>query len=231
MKRQPSGSRRAASTPVLGERRIPMQARAQETVDRILEAAAELLAETGIDSFNTNALAEHAGERVRSIYRYFPNKFAILAALWKKMIEEWDLLLLPALRQVADPKIDIMIGFHAMSRAYLRWIETRPGAWALRNTIRAVPELLEQEQSAEAWFVSHFAAALAQRGVNLPRRRLELICSILYRSINAVAHAEFIYHHRPRRSVMKEMDVLVNTYLTVYVPRSSPAGSRRDKGA
>ena len=48
---------------------------------QILETAAELVDEVGVVGFTTNLLAERAGIRVRTIYRYFPSKLGVLNAL------------------------------------------------------------------------------------------------------------------------------------------------------
>ena len=63
-------------------RRIaPRQARAQASVDAILEAAARILEADGEPGFNTNAVAERAGVGIGTLYRYFPDKQAILVTL------------------------------------------------------------------------------------------------------------------------------------------------------
>jgi AcrR family transcriptional regulator len=58
-----------------------MQQRAKETVDQIPDNAASLLQEVGVEEFNTNLIAERAGVAVRSVYRYYPNKLAVIVAL------------------------------------------------------------------------------------------------------------------------------------------------------
>jgi AcrR family transcriptional regulator len=50
-------------------------------VDFVLEAAAQVLETAGEAGFNTNAVAERAGVSIGTIYRYFPDKTAILRAL------------------------------------------------------------------------------------------------------------------------------------------------------
>lgn len=202
----------------INPRRQPTQARAKQTVDLIIETAAEMLEETSIESFNTNILAERAGVRVRSVYRYFPNKFAVLAAVWARMMSEWDDILAPGLAQVGDRHQDVMVGFRVMARAYIQWISERRGAWAMRSIIRAVPELLEQEKLSEEWFVSHFAAALRRRGVQASAARLRIISTVVFRTANSIVHTEFVLHHRPRPSVLREMGLLVQRYLSLYVP-------------
>ena len=49
-----------------------------------------VLDEVGVDGFNTNLLAERAGVRVRTVYRYFPNKGALLAAVNAEVVAEFQ---------------------------------------------------------------------------------------------------------------------------------------------
>jgi AcrR family transcriptional regulator len=65
----------------LKARKVPGQARSQETVSVILEASARILESDGTRGFNTNAIAAKAGVSVGSLYQYFPNKDAIVLAL------------------------------------------------------------------------------------------------------------------------------------------------------
>lgn len=59
------------------------------TVDAIVEAAARVLEEVGLDAYNTNAIAQRAGTSIGSLYQYFSGKDAITVALIKR---ESDLL-------------------------------------------------------------------------------------------------------------------------------------------
>jgi AcrR family transcriptional regulator len=69
-------------------RKVPGQARSQETVSVILEASARILESDGLRGFNTNAIAAKAGVSVGSLYQYFPNKDAIVLALIGSYEEE-----------------------------------------------------------------------------------------------------------------------------------------------
>jgi AcrR family transcriptional regulator len=62
-------------------RKQPRQARAQHTVNAIIEASARILEEQGHGGFTTNAVAELAGASIGTLYQYFPKKDALLGAL------------------------------------------------------------------------------------------------------------------------------------------------------
>lgn len=57
------------------------QERSRKTRQRILETAAELFLDQGYDQVSTNGVAAAAGISIGSLYRYFPDKQAVLAAL------------------------------------------------------------------------------------------------------------------------------------------------------
>ncbi len=63
------------------EKSKPRQERAKRTYEAILNSTAELLIEVGVERISTNLIAERAGITVPALYRYFPNKYAVLNAL------------------------------------------------------------------------------------------------------------------------------------------------------
>jgi AcrR family transcriptional regulator len=60
---------------------VPTQARSRERLRRVLDAADDVLANEGAGAFTTNRIAQAAGIPVGSVYRYFPDKEAIVEAL------------------------------------------------------------------------------------------------------------------------------------------------------
>ncbi len=72
----------------ISPRKVPRQARSQATVDAILDATAQVLVERGYAAASTNAVAERAGVSVGSLYQYFPNKDALIAALQDRHVRQ-----------------------------------------------------------------------------------------------------------------------------------------------
>lgn len=68
-------------------RKKPLQQRSQLMVETILDATARVLSKRGYEGTNTNVIAEMAGISVGSIYQYFPNKDALIAALHERMAQ------------------------------------------------------------------------------------------------------------------------------------------------
>lgn len=62
-------------------RKTPRQARSQALVEAILDAAARILVRDGREAANTNSIAREAGVSIGSLYQYYPNREAVLAAL------------------------------------------------------------------------------------------------------------------------------------------------------
>jgi AcrR family transcriptional regulator len=66
--------------------KTPTQRRAVATVERVLQATAQVLAERGYAKTTTNHIAVAAGVHVPSVYRYFDNKDALVAELWDRHV-------------------------------------------------------------------------------------------------------------------------------------------------
>ncbi|EJN02081.1 TetR family transcriptional regulator [Phyllobacterium sp. YR531] len=70
----------------ISSRKKPKQARSNDLVSAILQAAVQVLSQEGAQRFTTARVAEKAGVSVGSLYQYFPNKAAIL---FKLQSDEW----------------------------------------------------------------------------------------------------------------------------------------------
>jgi len=107
-------------------RRNPKQARAQDTVEIIFEATAQILRREGRGALNTNHIAESAGISVGTLYQYFPNKEAILVAMARRELEADHAAVMKAISEPADAEADrVRLAIRALIARFRRSREVR----------------------------------------------------------------------------------------------------------
>jgi AcrR family transcriptional regulator len=86
-------------------RRVPTQERSRARVRRLLDAAEHLLAAEGAEALTTTRVAEEAGVSVGSLYQYLPDKGAIVEALARRYLAEFERLMGELEREIPrDPE-------------------------------------------------------------------------------------------------------------------------------
>ncbi len=206
----------ANTQPVVLESRLqPKQRRAKRSVECILSAAAELLDEVGLDAFNTNLLAERAGIRVRTVYRYFPNKFAVLAELARRnttqVIEVVD-----GFAPLADADVPLAEGLNTLWSDYLDNLAQIPGMVAVRHACRVCPELEAIRDDFHSKLAKQFVDAMKKRGTQLPLAKLRLVAALFVETTSAILdYAETVGRKR-RLDLLQELRVMQIRYLTSY---------------
>ena len=66
--------------------KVPRQARAKETYERLLDAAQDILVEQGFEAVTSNTIVERVGMTPPAFYRYFPNKQAVFVELGQRLM-------------------------------------------------------------------------------------------------------------------------------------------------
>lgn len=194
----------------LRPRKIPRQARARATVETILDAAAALLKDVGVERLTTNAIAERAGINVAALYSYYPNKFAVLAALWDRMQERQrgvlrGLAATTSLAQTIDAGVD----------ATFKFVLREPGFVELADAVRTLPELRELSRQA------HSDAAVLLRDLLVKRRRpprsaadVETVAGVIVEASSAIlAYARRASAQR-RSPIVTELKRMLTAYLS-----------------
>src|SRR4051812_15381732 len=81
-------------------RNEPVQARSAARLSALLDAAAQIVDEIGYERLTTAMVAERAGASIGTVYRYFPDRIAVLQALAARNLER---VLENATNQVLEP--------------------------------------------------------------------------------------------------------------------------------
>lgn len=181
---------------------------------RILTASAELLEEVGVDGFNTNLLAKRAGLGVRAIYRYFPNKLAILVAL-SEDVRAAEQAWIGDLRN-ADPETDWRAVTHAAIEGYFQSASRHPGYAALRAAALATPELREMDRIANTQLESDLAAGLRGLGLKLEEAHLSALCRTVMESANRMLDIALMSPPQEAELLVRELKLMLVSLLQNY---------------
>jgi AcrR family transcriptional regulator len=102
------------------QRREPVQARSRQTVTRILDAAAAIIDEDGVDAATTRAIAQRAGVSYPSLYRFFADREEILDRLLEWHVADVDARAIAAeqtwdihsLTDLFDAELDLAVAYY-----------------------------------------------------------------------------------------------------------------------
>lgn len=87
-------------------RKSASQQRSKLMVETLLDSTARVLKQEGYDRASTNRIATVAGVSIGSLYQYFPNKEALVAALIERHIEEMMQLMRDVLAEAASHDLE-----------------------------------------------------------------------------------------------------------------------------
>ena len=203
--------------PDLAPRVRPVQKRAREAVDLILDTAGELLEQVGVDAFNTNLLADRAGVAVRSVYRYYPNKLAVIVALAERQASEWESSFNRYLAVISNPESDAIAAWEKLLGAYVVFLEGKRGRSAIRRAMQAIPELQEADRSNNDHLSRQIAGALRARGVTVGEQRLRIVGRLLLDTGDAAVDEALALEQRVPGAILDELKLMHRSYLARYL--------------
>ncbi|XES85962.1 TetR/AcrR family transcriptional regulator [Franconibacter pulveris] len=102
---------------MLKPRKTPLQARSTATVEALHTATIQVLTREGLSRCTTTRVARRAGMSVGSLYQYYPNRDALLAAVLEKHLDGIATAVEAVCRQQHGAKVTQMA--HALVTAFL----------------------------------------------------------------------------------------------------------------
>ncbi len=197
-------------------RRQPVQARSRERVEKILDAAVQLLAEDGYDAVKTNAIARRAGVSIGSVYQFFPNRFAIFNALAQRYREKIAESLATHLtvgpnrswEEALEDTIDILAemwrsdwAFHSVWLAIQNTAELRDSREQYRDVLLREP-------------LARFIRALLPRA---PDAEIAAIGRVMLESSNLLLDLSMRRGHAQDSRVIDELKFMLHSYLQAHI--------------
>lgn len=199
-----------------GQRMIPVQKRAKRTVESILETAAALVDEVGVVAFTTNLLAERANLRIRTIYRYFPNKLGILKALLLHLNSE-SAEQLKMFADLSDPETDWRELVDDWIQDLVEWTRERPGARFMMGWSHGIPELVAIQEEIDDEWAYNMARAMRARGVELPDKQLYAACRNFSETLDSLSTLAISRAHGCSAEMIEETRRMLVRYLEPYL--------------
>lgn len=149
----------------------PTQSRSSKRLDHLLDAAAAIVDEGEAERMTTAEVAERAGASIGTVYRYFPDRLAILAALRQratrrfrqKLAEELSIEHPADWKSLLDTVVDVYVemyrsepGFSVIGAGNRERVEdegdeSRPSIFAVRLA-REIAEGFDVENDADLQF-------------------------------------------------------------------------------
>ena len=196
-------------------RKSASQERSRATVQALLDATARVLTKEGYDRASTNRIAATAGVSVGSLYQYFPNKEALVAARVARHNREMLDLLREALKEVAS--LDLATAIAKLVRAAVDAHRVDPALHRVFD--EQVPRMgqLAKIEALQGETFQLVRSYLEERRDEISVRDLDSTTSILVTTVEALTHQFVIHrpgaHARDRDLFIDEVTRLVVGYL------------------
>ena len=147
-------------------RRTPVQHRSRERVERILRAAERLVVDGGVDALTTRGIATAARIPVASVYQYFADRDAIIAALIERHVVAMDRQLAGAVASLGTISVATLV--RATVGAYVAGYRRRPSYVILWFQGRVSPEIVAFVRGRSEDLAARFHAFAVAAGLVRP---------------------------------------------------------------
>lgn len=203
----------------LALRKKPKQARARATYEKILNATAILLDEVGLDGINTNLIAEKAGVNISAIYKYFPNKYAILSTLAIRLNDKQTDLTLDYMANL-DESISWQDMLSGMVDTMIEGTRHEKGLIALQSAMLATPGLKTIYRLSNEDVAGVFLKAFEKCGIKLPANKKKLIGNCVGEIVPAMLDYSVSKGKRFDSRVIEELKRMQIGYISTYLDES-----------
>lgn len=197
-------------------RRQPKQSRSQHRVDAILDAAERIFSEVGFKAATTNAIARRADTNIASLYQYFPNKEAILAAVVARYRAEYDALA----DGIFGPQNDNLSLSELVEHMSIATVDLHLRHGVVRPFFVGVGETASEfgpiEMEVYGGVLQRADRAMALRMPGLSESQRQLTLKVIMRTMQAVIALADVTEGANKQVVIDAVKTMVHAYLNSF---------------
>lgn len=189
-------------------RRTPVQARSRERVNSILKHAADIFNEAGVDGTSMSAIARKSDMSLASLYRYFPNKAAIVQAIAETHVARMEQELRDRLAETSiEDAVDVLIDL------YYDFYRNEPAYSAIWSGVESMPELRELDLKELYTNARDLDERLKQEFPDLPAERRWSASLLLPRSTGTMLRLAVTLPDDEAENLVEEIKSMARAYL------------------
>ncbi|WP_403024572.1 TetR/AcrR family transcriptional regulator [Salinibacterium sp. GXW1014] len=191
-------------------RNEPVQARSAARLTRLLDSAAEVIDEIGYERLTTAMVAERAGASIGTVYRYFPDRIAVLQSLSVRFLNDFIEEVSSALQ--AESVTSWQSAVDAVIDTAVRSFATKPGFRSIRfgDVIDVRPR--EEDRTHNAVVASVLAEVFSDR-FDVTGDDLSLRVEVAVQLVDSLLARAFAFDSAGDERIIAEGRSLVHSYL------------------
>ncbi|WP_203336758.1 TetR/AcrR family transcriptional regulator [Nocardioides limicola] len=197
---------------------VPQQARGRDKVARLLAAADRVMAAEGVEAITTVRIAAESGVSVGSLYRYLPNRDAIIESLARhyltlleQRMDEVGLELAGTSGDVVGLSIDAFADFY----------RDHPGFRALWFSRHLTEETREQDRAHKLAMAHRIRGLLVERGIGRHDESTLRFAQTIQLTADALIQEAFRMDPRGDAVLLAHLKTMVRSYLLEMAAESS----------
>ena len=213
--------------PLTLPRRFPTQKRSEQTVQRILDAAGELLAQIPLEFVTTSRIAKQAGLSIGALYRFYPDKQSIFDAVAVQHVKHFQTWLEIGVIQPLERDLKENLGGFNPSKflenvidTYIRYLDENPAFRALALGRLISPGTKERQASPVTGLPALLKSFMLER-LRIPNTpEVDLMLRVVSEAGERLI--AFAYEQKTREGrdrVIEEMKRMLTGYLFVVPAR------------
>jgi AcrR family transcriptional regulator len=197
-------------------RTVPVQQRSNNRMQALLDAAAAIIEEEGVDAVTTTAVAYRSRSSVGVLYRYFPNIDSLLKALAQRNMQRYFELVQEGIDKA--PSDIPWSSFDNTLDSYVYMFRHEPGFRGLRFGDIISDRFLDAHLSNNSVIARAFAQQHSETHALPVTDDILFHLEVAVAMATAIIHRAFLYDPRGDERYIEHARDFIGNYLRGYLP-------------